>query len=425
ADAGVDAGVPVENPETLTESAPLFGFGIAAGDALADRIILQTRYAGLEPLRLRVWRMEGGTYAEQVADAPVTPVDGGFVHLDVQGLTPGARYRYAFVHGAAGQPLSRSPIGRFRAALGPGQSEPLIFGAVSCTQNAIVPRPLARAAERDDLDAFLLLGDTTYNDGATTLAEYRAKWAQGLSRPEYRALRASVGLVATWDDHEVTNDFNPETIAASKLAAARQSYFEALPLRRDAIAPDRLWKSIRWGSTAELFVLDGRGERKPSTLLNGQHIYLSREQMDWFKAALKASPCTFKVILNSVPISDFGFSAFNPDGWRAYQNQRLEILSYIDDEAIGGVLWVAGDHHFASCGTVSPSGPGSTALEVLAGPGGQSANALFNLLTKPRWEFASGENNYLAIHCLPATKEYRLVFHDGDGKTLFEKKVAV
>jgi len=266
-----------------------------------------------------------------------------------------------------------------------------------------------------------LLGDTSYNDGADSLSEYRARWASSLSRPEYRALRSSVAVVATWDDHEVTNDFNPELISASKLATARKTFFESLPVRRNAIEPDRLWRSVRWGGTAELFVLDGRSERKPSSLLTTNHIYLSRVQMDWFKAALKASPCVFKVIMNSVPITDFGFSAFNFDSWRVYQLQRKEILEFIEDEGIEGVLWVSGDHHFASFGTVSATGHGSSAIEVLAGPGGQSGSVLHNLLTKPRFEYASDTNNYLAIHLLPATKQYRIVFHDGRGVNLFEK----
>ena len=419
-DAGTtpDAGIPaVENPEIITESPALFGFGIAAGDALEDRIILQTRYLGVEPLRLRVWRMDGTTYAELVADQAVTAGDGGFLHLDVQGLRPGTKYRYAFLHGTTG----RSPIGKFRAALGPLQTEPLIFGACCCTNNSIAPKPLARAAERDDLDAFLLLGDTSYNDGADSLSEYRAKWASSLSRPEYRSLRSSVAVVATWDDHEVTNDFNPELISASKLATARRTFFESLPVRRNAMESDRLWRSFRWGGTAELFVLDGRGERKPSSLLSINHIYLSRAQMDWFKASLKASPCVFKVIMNSVPITDFGFSAFNFDSWRVYQLQRKEILEFIEDEGIEGVLWVSGDHHFASFGTVSATGPGSSAIEVLAGPGGQSGSVLHKLLAKPRFEYASDTNNYLAIHLLPATRQYRIVFHDGAGVNLFEK----
>ena len=41
------------------------------------------------------------------------------------------------------------------------------------------------------------------------------------------------------------------------------------------------------------------------------------------------------------------------------------------------MLWVAGDFHLlASTGRVSPSGVGSRAIEVLAGPGAQVANPL-------------------------------------------------
>ncbi len=421
---GLDAGLPLDKPEALTESGA-FMFGIASGDALADRVVLQTRYDGAAALRLRVWRMEGAVYAERVADAAVTPFDGGFVHLDVSGLVPGARYGYAFLEETAGQPPTRSALGRFRAALAPGQVEPLVFGAVSCTSLDSAPACLAHAAARTDLAAFLLLGDTTYNDTATTLAAYRTRWAQSLSRAEYRALRASTSLLATWDDHEVTNDFNPEQVPAARMTMARQTFFESLPLRRDALQADRLWKTVRWGDSVELFVLDGRGERKPSTRLSADPIYLSPTQLDWFKAGLKASPCALKLILNSVPISDFGFSAFNADGWRAYQKQRLEILKFIEAENIRGVLWLSGDHHFASAGTISASGPGTAAIEVLAGPGSQSSNPLWNLLKPPRWDFASGTNNYLAVHCDPVKREAKVVFHDAKGATLFDKTYAL
>lgn len=417
-DAGAmgDAGQPVPNPEAWAVSTN-FGFGISSGDPTSDRVILAARYDGMAPLRLMVWRMEQDTYAQLAADVPVTPGDGGFVQLDVQQLTAGARYRYAFVEGTT--PVSRSPIGRFRAALAPGQVETLVFGASSCTESGSAA-PLLHAGGRTDLAAFLLLGDTSYNDGADTLAEYRAKWNQSLSREAYRALRASTSVIATWDDHEVTNNFNPETISSAKLVAARQAMFEALPIRRHEMAPNRLWRSLRWGDSVEVFVLDTRGERKPSTLLTSQEM-LSLAQVLWLQQALQASPCRIKLIMNSVPISDFGFSAFNTDGWRAYQRQRLEILRFIEDQNIRGVLWVAGDHHFASVGTISPSGPGSTAIEVLAGPAEHTGNPLFRLLTPPRFPFSSGDNNYLAMHCSPTTGEVRLVFHDGMGAVLFEK----
>ena len=414
--APVDAGVPVESPEPWALSTN-FGFGSASGDVTHERVMLTTRFDGTAPLRLLVWRMEGTAYAQVVADVLVTPGDGGFVQLDVQQLTAGARYRYAFIEQTT--PPVRSPIGRFRAALAPGQSEPLVFGACSCTSTGAA-NPLRHAGSRDDLAAFFLLGDTSYNDGADTVAEYREKWHRSLSREAYRALRESTSLIATWDDHEVDNNFNPENTSVAKLTAARQAFFEALPIRRHEMVPNRLWRSFRWGDAVEVFALDTRGERKPSTLLTLQEM-LSPQQLLWLTQSLEASPCAIKLIMNSVPITDFGFSAFNTDAWRVYQRQRLEVLRFIEDKNVRGVLWVSGDHHFASVGTVSGNGPGERAIEVLAGPGAQTANPLFRLLGRPRWDYASGENNYVALHCQPSTREVRVVFHDGQGAVLFEK----
>lgn len=426
-DAGVDAGAedagrPVESPEGWTESSN-FAFGIASGDVLVDRVILGTRYDGHSPLRLVVWRMEGTSYAELVADVALTAGDGGFVQLEVQQLVAGERYRYAFIE-QVGTLRQRSAIGWFRAALAPGRSEPLVFGACSCTSTGSAA-PLLHAGSRDDLTAFLLLGDTSYNDGADTQAEYRQKWAASLSREAYRRLRASTSIVATWDDHEVDNNFNPETISATKLQAARAAFFEALPFRRSTVDPNRLWRSFRWGDAVELFVLDTRGERKPSTLLTANQELVSPAQLAWLQSALMASPCRIKLIMNSVPITDFGFSAFNTDAWVVYRKQRLELLQFIDDQRLTGVLWVSGDHHFASAGRVAPSGVGSRALEVLVGPGAQTANQLFRLLSTPRWDFASGENNYAVFHCDPSRGEVRVVFHDGQGAVLFDKTYSV
>ncbi len=416
-DAGTQ--LPPDEPEETPE-AHNFQLGVASGDVTASRAVLWTRYQGGLALWLRVWRMEGEVYAERVADVAVTPGEGGFIHLDVDGLQAGEKYRYAFFGAnAEGELVARSPIGRFRAAFAPGTVAPLVIGACSCTKQGTAPRPLERAGEHG-LDLFLLLGDTSYNDSCTTLDEYRTQWAANLSLAGYRALRASTSVLATWDDHEVTNNFNPEEISPTRLAIAVQTYFESLPLRRDAAAPDRLWKSVKWGDTAEFFVLDSRGERKPSTVLSADNVYVSAEQLAWLKAGLKASTAVFKVVLNSTPISDFGFSGVTFDTWVNYPSQRREILKYIEDEAISGVLWISGDHHFASVGKVTGAlqlGPGKNAWEVLAGPGAQTSNPLYvglNALPS-RWPVATGTNNYTRFEFDPAAGTVRVVFINGDG----------
>jgi alkaline phosphatase D len=342
ADAGPpDAGVPPapppeETPEALVATFPL---GVSSGDATHEAAIFWTQYAGARELELVVWEMEGASYGRTVTQELVTLAEGGYVHVDVSGLRAGARHRYAFFERERVRTM-RSPIGRLRAALDPEGVEPMVLGACSCTSNSRTADTLSRAGAREDLDVFLVLGDTTYNDGAETATEYRDKWRESLARPGYRAVRAASSLLCTWDDHELDNDLDPERMPAAQQAAARQTYFEHQPVRRDAAFPDRIWKSMRWGLTAEIFLLDCRSERRPSTRGGSSPEYVSRAQLDWLKTALLESRATFKIIMNSVPIADFpgAFDLARNDRWEGYGAQRTEILEHIEREAIRGVV---------------------------------------------------------------------------------------
>ncbi len=420
--SAADAARPTESPPESTTEAALatFPLGVACGDAIDDTAVFWTRYAGTRELELVVWEMAADVYARTVVSMVVVSVEGGFVHADVTGLAPGARHRYVFFEREGGVRVTRSEIGRMRAPLAADALEPLRLGACSCTSNARVADTLARAGQRDDLDVFLYLGDTAYNDGAESLGEYRDSWEESLARPGYRAIRAAAGALATWDDHEFDNDWNPETFDPAQRASAIQTFFEHQPLRRDAAAPERVWKSVRWGRTAEIFVLDCRAERRPSTRSTAAAEYVSRAQMDWLKTALTASDAVFKIIMNSVPIADFpgAFDFAQNDRWEGYAAQRTEILRHIDDNAIGGVLWVAGDFHLASAQRVSTSGPGATQVEILAGPGAQSGNLLARFLGGDQFDFATGDNNYTVIELDPATGGARIWWIDGDGSTL-------
>ena len=416
-DAGLpDAGRPAVEPPDDTPEVATFGLGVASGDVTTEQVILWTRYDGSAPLRLVVWEMMGDVYARTVYDAAEAPRDGGFVHVDVAGLTAGLRYRYAFFEMDTDARVGRSTVGRFRAAIPDSSREPLTIGATSCTRNGRAFDTLSHAAGRDDLDIFLNLGDTTYNDDAVTLGEYRAKWAENLGTDGYRALRAAVSGISTWDDHEVENDYDPERLPAAQMAAALAAFEENTPFRPDPAAPGRIWKRLRWGQTLEVFVLDCRSERLPSTRTSGSPIYVSREQMDWFKAGLLASPAVFKLIMNSVPISDFpfAFDLARNDRWEGYGAQRDEILQHIDDNAIGGVLWVSGDFHMASMGRVSPSGVGASQIEVLVGPGNNNPNVLAATLGGPQFDWATSSNNYAVLELDPATAEVRIWYHDAD-----------
>lgn len=389
-----------------------FSLGVAAGDVTADTALLWTKYEGYYSLKLLLWE-------KSKSDTPliyidVVKTDGGFVHASVNGLTSYTSYQYSFIEiDFSGTALNKSLIGNFKSAPKHNELIPITLGAVSCTYNVYEPSVLEHAGGREDLDAFLFLGDTSYNDDCVSIHDYRDSWAKNLRKDGYTKLRSSTSAIATLDDHEVFNNFDPETVNPDIFQAAMQSFFEHQPINRNEEYPNRIWRKFRWGRTVEVFVLDCRTERKPSTRKFKNAEYISFAQMKWLKKSLSQSDAVFKVILNSVPITNFPLF-YAHDRWEGYPAQREEILNYIDNEKISGVLWLAGDFHFASIGKVDKKGPGCTQKEILAGPGAQIPNpACLPLNLSSQFEWASIRNNYMTIHFDPYKSHVELVYQGG------------
>lgn len=409
--AGLAGTVAAGCAPDLTGSFPL---GVAAGDADASGALLWTRYTRFDPLHVRVWPEYGD--AQRALELPA-PVIEGFSMVAVEDLQPGTWHWYRFVS----EDGEESPLGRFRTALAPDALERITIGATSCIKAGHSYAALGRAAERTDLDAFIFLGDAVYTDGARSVADFRDKWEEGLRGADYQALRGSTSLVALWDDHEVRNNWEGDTVDPTLLANARRAFLEHQPLRRDEDHPLRYWRTMKWGRTAELFVLDGRSERN-----RGRAEYLSPEQLDWLVKGVQESDARFKLVLNCVPIGTFDqafFTPFNDDNWQGFPAQRTQLLEGLEAKGTEGVIVVSGDFHLACFGRVAKEGPGARTFEALVGPG---ANAPNPLPTYPRgdpWEWSSALSNYTSFELDPQAGKATVRYHAGDGRTLFERVI--
>lgn len=402
---------PEEGP-----ASPDFPLGVSAGDPAPDGALVWTRWVGAGALRLEAWPRDDESAPRRVFE--VTASDEGVVLFTLSGLPAGTWWKYVFIATKDGVE-TRSDEGRFRTAIAPDALEPLHFGVSSCSKQTWPLTPFTRAAQELECDAFLLLGDTVYADGAETLDDYRGRWREALSRRPYRLLRASTAQVNTWDDHEIVNDAAGEQVPPARIAAARQATFEHQPWRADAQAPERLWRSLRFGRTAELFVLDCRSERSVA-----RREYLSRAQLDWLKHGLATSPATFKLVLNSVPISSYDAALFQllaHDRWEGWPEQRTELLRFIDETPVEGVLWLTGDFHIGVAGRVSLDGPGARQVEIAAGPAGQGPNPSPSYPGPPQFDFATAKTNIVSLQLDPVAKTARVRFLDGGTKTLFER----
>lgn len=408
----------------------VFPRGVSAGAMKPTSTIVWTFVADGAPTTLRVWRdaADDGDVV-LVHEAEVAPADGGFVKVVVDGLAPATWYRYAFFRDADER---RSLDGRVRTAFPDDWVWPVKITATTCTSFDEAPyRALQRAAD-EDVDVLVHLGDMVYADGSTTIDEYRDAWRRTLEDPGYRALLPRQGLYMTWDDHEFTNNLDPETIDPALLETAKQAFFETLPLER--VDGDHLWTSYRWGRSVEFIVLDCRTERRPSTLGTDQTVYMSDAQKEFFLDRLKNSPCRFKVVLNSVPMTKMPepLWALAGDRWQGYASAREEILSFIEREGVRGVWFLSGDFHVGFVSRLEADGPRRGLREVAVGPGGNLGNPLGFLAEQeeyreevfPAAQFAYGKGALAAttIWFDPLTDSVRVVFRDVDGAVLFDER---
>lgn len=419
-----DRSVPGIDLDALPVREAEFPYGVMAGDATADSAMLWTRYSGAGGLLVQI-ELEEGAGGRAVLSREVAAAergDGGFVHVDASGLAAGARYRYAFVVSEGGKPVARGPFGLVRAALAPGALEVVTFAGTSCTHQNGAPYPVLAEAAKRKVDFFLHGGDHVYTDAgaddAMTLPQYRAKYAQAWAAAGMKALHGSTGMILAWDDHEIANNWNPETFPAARLDAARRAFFEHRATRRDPAAPNRLWRSFAWGKTLEVIVLDVRSERLPSTRDGANAQFISPLQMAWLKQRLSQSQAVFKLVLTSVPISNFPLSAAGEsDKWEGYPAQRDDILAFVRDQKLTGVVWLSGDLHFGCVGSVGTSEARMKMREILMGPGGTDANNPD--LPAPQFERVIGEKNFTLFKADPVARQLTVEFV-GEGGTIFK-----
>ncbi len=365
-DTETDTGGPsddceAESIEWTPAAVPLdeavFPLAVMSGEMKTESVMFTLYVPDGAPKTFRVWRPgPSDTTVFLIHEEVVVPNAAGFVKFTVEGLCAGTWYEYGYFVGEGEDFTARSRIGNVRTAIADDTVEPLVVALISCCGSSL-DWPAVGRTNQEYFDAILHLGDMAYNDGMETLAEYRANWRDWMSTPDYRNLFANAGVYATWDDHEIDDNsgFDRETMDPAELLRrqnAMDAYFELVPI--DAEGPDyRLWRSFRWGLTAEIIVLDCRYERRPSL---GR--YISEEQMAFLEDRLLNSPCQFKIVMNSVPITNMPvqWDIAGGDRWDGYPEDRARVRDFVNDNDLDNVWFVSGDFHCTFLSRLEPQG---------------------------------------------------------------------
>ncbi|MEU5250236.1 alkaline phosphatase D family protein [Streptomyces longwoodensis] len=397
-------------PARAADEAPAFLHGVASGDPLPDGILLWTRVtptaaatpgSGTGPDLEVEWVIaldKALTTVVAKGSVTATAASDHTVKADVRGLQPATDYWFRFSAGGTDSPVARTRTAPAVDAAVPG----LRFGVVSCANwEAGYFSAYRHLAARSDLDAWLHLGDYIYEYGTgqygtrdtvvrphapaheiLTLADYRTRHGRYKTDPDLQALHHKAPVVAIWDDHEFANDAwsggaenhteGAEGAWTARQAAARQAYFEWMPVR-PAIA-GTTYRRLRFGKLADLSLLDLRSFRSQQVKTgNGgvddpDRTLTGRAQLDWLKAGLQSSDTTWRLVGNSVMISPFAIGsltadllkplaellglpkeglALNTDQWDGYTDDRRELLAHLRAHAIRNTVFLTGDIHMA------------------------------------------------------------------------------
>jgi alkaline phosphatase D len=393
-----------------------FTHGVASGDVTATSAVLWTRTDRAAALRAEVASDPEFRSAVLSREASANASADFAVKLVVELLEPGRSYYYRFTDGE-----SYSDTGTFRTAPPRAAAATVRFVFSGDSDGTRVDgRPafnefeVLDAARRENPDFFVYLGDTVYADSgrrpapARTLDEYRALYQENREYPALRRLLAAASTYAIWDDHEVRNDYEGQTVDPVLYANGRRAFLEYMPVRelafpdRVSCAGDPLFRLFRWGSEVDLIILDERscrsadaehacaGDWAPAlspflrlalrltpnppegclaALRDPARTFLGGFQKLVFKAALLYSRARFKFVINELPIQQL--FAFPYDRWEGYAAEREEILRFIRDNHIRNVVFLTADTHATLVGKVVLDrfvDPAPVADEFVVGP---------------------------------------------------------
>lgn len=263
--------------------------------------------------------------------------------IPLTGLQSATRYWYAVVLAdASGQGIRRQGFtSTFTTAPDPSTRADVVLGFSGDCRDA-ASYGIFDALRAESLDFYLSLGDFPYADAApaaSTIAEYRAKHRDARSEPRWQAFTRAQAIFATWDDHEVENNWDANA-PASKVAngiAVWKEYFPVPP------GTGEIYGSFRWGAALEVFLLDCRAHRSANGDPDraGAKTMLGTTQLAWLRAALAASRADFKLIVSSVPLR----YTSGLDHWNGFQQERNALLELLATERIPGVVFVSADQH--------------------------------------------------------------------------------
>jgi alkaline phosphatase D len=379
-----------------------FALGVASGSPAADSVVLWTRLVAPElrgrqaTVRWEIAHDEGFKRMAARGEAQALPELAHAVHVEAGGLEGDSPYFYRFTLGDWS-----SAVGRTRTLPAPdARIQRLRLAYASCQRWEHGYFGAYRHMREDAPDFVLFLGDYIYeyaraanavrNTGSgvtASLADYRERYALHKSDPDLQAMHQACPWLFTWDDHEVQNDYaglHPGDAGSAiadfpaRRAAGYQAFYEHTPLRASVLTRAlrglaggeelRLYAPYRFGTLAQLSVLDTRQYRAPQACSPGgsgsaridpaacvewkdpARSLLGAAQERWLDAQLAGADARWTLIGQATlfgqrDVLPGAGRRFWNDGWDGYPAARERLLAALQAHRPANPVLLGGDVH--------------------------------------------------------------------------------
>ena len=233
----------------------------------------------------------------------------------------------------------------------------IAFG--SCAHQA-KPQPIWDAVLDYRPELFIFAGDNVYGDvTSAAMTELREAYARAATIEGYAKVRATVPVLATWDDHDYGQNDGGADFAHK--AAAKQLFldFWQVPQHDPRRTRDGIYHAETFGPEGmrvQVVLLDTRSFRSPLRStgepgIPGKGPYLpdphpaktmlGAAQWAWLRDQLM-QPAELRLIVSSVQVLAEGHGW---EGWGNLPLERTKLLDLIAETAAAGVILLSGDRH--------------------------------------------------------------------------------
>jgi len=318
-------------------------------------IWVQTRCNASTEVRYRLLGSKEAWKSERLANWGQEYCQENIKKFVLSGLKMGSTYEYQIVLDSVVQRFNY-PLQFKTKVLWEWRSSPpnftFMLGSCLYINDSAYDRPgkpyggsteILKAMYNTPADFMLWMGDNTYmrevDYSSKSAMTYR--YLHTRSEPNLQPLLAVRNNYATWDDHDYgDNDANKHF----EFKQTARSLFNAYWGNKTAGENDEgVYHNFRY-SDAEFIMLDDRWFRDESEIKEqfDAKSQLGSMQMSWLKNKLVHSRASFKFVCVG---GQFLNEVTDKESFNLYKKERAEIIRFIVDQKISGVVFLSGDRH--------------------------------------------------------------------------------